>query len=221
MGISVQQWRSAIGNFYQDSFRMTSKNHKSASTHAPRTSLMIVLTMTTIFSAFSIYSYCVFSPLVQPQQLPRSPSTWSSPWISSRYSSTRTSPSSTPPRWRPSWCSQGYRCVTPSSTWSKGFPRHWPPLWPLPWHSSAGSSSSWSLPTHAAPCTPATQESHLFPLLHCIAESLVNVVTNFQARYTNGNRSRGIKICHWNKGGSFLVNKMPEIKNLISQHHPH
>jgi hypothetical protein len=47
------------------------------------------------------------------------------------------------------------------------------------------------------------------------------MVTNFQSRYTNGNRnSKGIKIGHWNKGGSFLINKMPEIKNIIAQHHP-
>ena len=47
------------------------------------------------------------------------------------------------------------------------------------------------------------------------------MVTNFQSRYTNGNRSsKGITICHWNKGGSFLINKMPEIKNIIAQHHP-
>ena len=47
-------------------------------------------------------------------------------------------------------------------------------------------------------------------------------ITNFEARYTNGNgRNKGIKIAHWNKGGAFLVNKMANIKNIVQQHHPH
>ena len=48
------------------------------------------------------------------------------------------------------------------------------------------------------------------------------MIDNFQSRYTNGNKkTTGIKIFHWNKGGSYLVNKMPEIKTIIDQHHPH
>ena len=30
-----------------------------------------------------------------------------------------------------------------------------------------------------------------------------------------------MKICHWNKGGSYLQNKMPEIRNVVSDLHPH
>ena len=38
----------------------------------------------------------------------------------------------------------------------------------------------------------------------------------------NGNKkNQGIKIAHWNKGNAFLQNKMPEIKNIISNIHPH
>ena len=48
------------------------------------------------------------------------------------------------------------------------------------------------------------------------------MVTNFNSRYINGNRkSQGIKIGHWNKGGSHLKNKMPEIKQIVSGLHPH
>ena len=48
------------------------------------------------------------------------------------------------------------------------------------------------------------------------------MVTNFHNKYTNGNRKpKGIKIAHWNKGSSLLTNKMPEIRNIISNHHPH
>ena len=54
-----------------------------------------------------------------------------------------------------------------------------------------------------------------------LVASLFSQISNFEARYTNGNRSKGIKISHWNKGGSYLINKMPEIKNIISQHKPH
>ena len=46
-------------------------------------------------------------------------------------------------------------------------------------------------------------------------------ITNFEARYTYGNRNKGIKIAHWNKGGAFLINKMADIQSIIHQHHPH
>ena len=44
---------------------------------------------------------------------------------------------------------------------------------------------------------------------------------NFWARYTNGNRNKGIKICHWNIGGGFLSNKTDTIETLISDYSPH
>ena len=55
-----------------------------------------------------------------------------------------------------------------------------------------------------------------------LASSTFSMVTNFQSRYTNGNKkNQGIKIAHWNKGNAFLQNKMPEINNIISGLHPH
>ena len=49
-----------------------------------------------------------------------------------------------------------------------------------------------------------------------------NTISNFQSRYTNGNRkSAGIRIGHWNKGPGHLKTKMPEIKNIINDIHPH
>ena len=45
---------------------------------------------------------------------------------------------------------------------------------------------------------------------------------NFLARYRHGNRKvSGLKICHWNKGGAFLINSMNEIEQTIAQHKPH
>ena len=59
-------------------------------------------------------------------------------------------------------------------------------------------------------------------MMNMFTVSAFTMVTNFQARYTNGNRrSQGIKISHWNKGGGFLQNKMHEIKNIVSSLHPH
>ena len=58
--------------------------------------------------------------------------------------------------------------------------------------------------------------------LQVLFNSLYSIVTNFQSRYTNGNRrASGIKIAHWNKGNSHLINKLAEIKTLVGQHHPH
>ena len=45
---------------------------------------------------------------------------------------------------------------------------------------------------------------------------------NFWARYINGNRNeKGIRILHWNKGSSFLVNKKDEIETVIEKYRPH
>jgi hypothetical protein len=46
--------------------------------------------------------------------------------------------------------------------------------------------------------------------------------SNFYARYTYGNRAnRGIKLSHWNAGNAHLENKLIDIENVISDHHPH
>ena len=47
-------------------------------------------------------------------------------------------------------------------------------------------------------------------------------LSNFYARYTNGNRqARGIKIAHFNKGSGHLSTKKHEIENAIAGFHPH
>ena len=47
---------------------------------------------------------------------------------------------------------------------------------------------------------------------------------NSLAKMVNGNigaRGAGIKLVHWNKGPSFLKNKMDDIETIIANHHPH
>ena len=57
--------------------------------------------------------------------------------------------------------------------------------------------------------------------VHAWACSAYSMISNFQSRYTNGNRrSAGIKISHWNKGPGHLKTKIPEIKNIINGLHP-
>ena len=59
-------------------------------------------------------------------------------------------------------------------------------------------------------------------MMNIFAASSFTMVTNHYSKYTNGNRrGQGIKISAWNKGGGFLQNKMPEIKNLVNGLHPH
>ena len=58
--------------------------------------------------------------------------------------------------------------------------------------------------------------------VNTVAASIFSMISNFQSRYTNGNRkANGIKISHWNKGPGHLHSKMPEIKNIIKGLHPH
>ena len=45
---------------------------------------------------------------------------------------------------------------------------------------------------------------------------------NFNARYYYGNKTeKGVRIIHWNKGPSYLINKKDEIECLIEQEKPH
>ena len=38
----------------------------------------------------------------------------------------------------------------------------------------------------------------------------------------NGNRAnKGIRLAHWNAGSAHLANKMHEIEQVVSDHHPH
>ena len=51
--------------------------------------------------------------------------------------------------------------------------------------------------------------------------ALSNLDNQF-AKYTNGNRRQnGIRICHFNKGNSFLFNRIFEVENIVNQHRPH
>ena len=49
-----------------------------------------------------------------------------------------------------------------------------------------------------------------------ITQPFIQRDVNFEARYKFGNRRRqGINICHWNKGGGYLTNRINEIENVI------
>ena len=55
-----------------------------------------------------------------------------------------------------------------------------------------------------------------------LTKSLVIDDFNFLARYKYGNRNGGgIKLCHWNKGSSFLKNSTSEIEQIIAEYKPH
>ena len=52
-------------------------------------------------------------------------------------------------------------------------------------------------------------------------QSLKPADSNFYARYTYGNRVKGMKLSHWNAGNANLENKAVYIENVIADHHPH
>ena len=63
---------------------------------------------------------------------------------------------------------------------------------------------------------------HMIQGFNTLASSAISMISNFQSRYTHGNRkAKGIGICHWNKGPGFLKNKIPEIKQIVNDIHPH
>ena len=75
---------------------------------------------------------------------------------------------------------------------------------------------------------PSQQSSSIscFGKYNCSSCNLRNighkVDYNFLAKYKYGNREKGgMKIMHWNVGGGFLKNKLPEIESDISKHRPH
>ena len=64
--------------------------------------------------------------------------------------------------------------------------------------------------------------SDIIRVFNIFPVTFFTMISNFQSRCVNGNRSKkGIKIAHWNKGGSLLINKMPDIKTVIDQYKPH
>ena len=47
-------------------------------------------------------------------------------------------------------------------------------------------------------------------------------ISNHSSKCVNGNgKNQGIRISHFNKGGSYLGNRVHEIENVINNHHPH
>ena len=44
---------------------------------------------------------------------------------------------------------------------------------------------------------------------------------NFNARYKYGNKQKGLKLLHWNKGSAILENKINEIEAIIQDYQPH
>ena len=66
--------------------------------------------------------------------------------------------------------------------------------------------------------------ARVFMLRSCsfLTKSTVTEDFNFLARYTHGNiRGSGLRLCHWNKGGSYLINCKNEIEQVIDQYRPH
>ena len=108
-------------------------------------------------------------------------------------------------------------------------------LWPSPSKHSSNSSSV--LKNDRSQSRSYRRESNVQNFIHPCRVSkaifdaseedsqlfyIFTKISNFVARYVNGNgSSKGIKIAHWNKGSSHLVNKISEIKNIIAKYRPH
>ena len=96
----------------------------------------------------------------------------------------------------------------------------WLPPWPPPSqpHSSATTSFTPQPSIQSSTnCTYTESSLHHRPIPNYTAKHV-----NFLARMVHGNRkTRGIKIQHWNKGPSHLVNKHYQIEALIGEHRPH
>ena len=227
MGVTIELYRCCIGVFNTYFLKTKSKPSKQVSTgkECPMSRTIIILLATTIFLnislALSIYTSASVSysrlqvdyPVNLFQRSDQPP-----PW-----------PTSAAPPWSGSSTSPRSRCSLPPWSSSKGlsyastfiisgvYIPHLPSralAWVTPsqqWKSSRRTSIFPPEILNRSPSSP----------LHCRINSLFYMVTNFQSRYKIGNKkNKGIKISHWNKGGSFLINKMAEIKNVIANISP-
>ena len=62
----------------------------------------------------------------------------------------------------------------------------------------------------------------ILPVDNLLRSKSYRTISNAEMRRINGNgRSKGIKIAHWNKGNSLLVNKIQEIKTIMLAEKPH
>ena len=154
---------------------------------------------------------------IQLEQSPMYSVTWqvSSP---SRLCSAATSPPSLSvpwsppwqPPWLPPWPPPQSSPWVPSSSaawllpWSKVSPEPWLP--PCP-----SSRSPLCTPVWLTPGSPSSTTAHIS-----------NKLRNRIMRSINSNRdSKGVRLAHWNAGSAHLKNKLHDIEQVVSDHHPH
>ena len=242
MGITIELYRYCIGVFNSYFSRTNTKISNSSST-GQRSSmsrrisiLFTAILCLNIFLISRIYSSTLSNSASSCSTSSAVPSTWILPVVCT-VKSFHTPQNSTsnlykPPPWSSPHAPPWSRASTTPWTWTCYSPPAWSihpsPSYPctivfsgvyiLVLPSTAPTPSQLRGPSMRNPiCPPELLKRSPSSPLHCKILSLFSMVTNFQSRYKMGNRnSKGIKISHWNKGGSFLINKMSEIKNIIS-----
>ena len=156
MGVSIDQWRSAIGCHFFNSIKLATKSFNTSSSTISMAKkklfgwILILLGILTILTNF-VYSSSILhstrpSPASQPDPQSTHPLTWQTFW----------SPSSPPP-WSTALCSS-WQPIS-SVPWLPP----WPPPWPPPWSPACpppqcsawqpASPTPWSPPWSPA-CTP-------------------------------------------------------------------
>ena len=275
MGVSIQQWRNAIGCHSCNYNGISSKSLKTSTTTLPVSKLRILIYISTLIVLLTTLICVVYSSHIIQTILPPLPSQSTSPtvcpaWTSPCSQSTWLQLSSTvlmsAVPWHPPWPPDIYPSLSPCSqvwpsapsksiqtaclsTSSPSCSPPWPSVqfasWQTPWlgtrstfYSSPGLSASWLTPSPAPwlPSCPAAwtsaipavwQHHYLLPRsLPCSSAwprpHSSNKLRNRMARSINGNRdSKGIRLAHWNAGSAHLKNKIHEIEQVVSDHHPH
>ena len=225
MGVSISQWRSAIG-YHSCTSTKPPKQYKSCSSSMKTsgTKIGIFYLITTLLGIFSLLTICIYSTAhlstigtasTWPPSTP--PTTLQTLWSAfppAVWLYTSSSPFSPAP-WSPSlstaWPSSNlHNCRL--AILSHFYPAPWLCSWTSTFPTT--SSSPWSPPWPSGSTPTAAIKS---------AKSwLTRKKKNKLVRAKTGNRqNRGIKLAHWNAGSAHLTNKMHEIEQVVSENRPH
>ena len=218
MGVSIQQWRNAIGCYQAKSSRKVTRTHKSSSAPDFTRPTITTLTILTIL-AVSLSSYSINSLLQSAASNTTSPSPCRS------VSALQFLNIDHLPPWPPDSCTRSCSRFPTSAPVSSPAPQQ---AWkvPLQQFSSQYSESKsqdinkpWSPCTGSSPCSSSTPSVSLWSGTWSSVRSAawttssqgkdIRIVkNNFWERYTYGNTNKGIQLCNWNiVGGGYLRNK--------------
>ena len=171
MGVSITQWRSAIGCHCSNSIKISTKPFNTSSSTFSMTRIRLLLWMLTLIGIFIILTYSVYSSSILHSTRP--PSTSQPIWPDPASTSSSQWPAWTTfhqPTWQISWSASS------PLLWSAALWSSWQPHRPVPWPPPRSSKRSLLSSIKRSPQVQAsqTQDRQLQPQQHLKQQDFPN-----------------------------------------------